>query len=111
MKIASKRDFDTSGASTGRGLGKVLGGVWSFRGPLRPFLGVVFSFLYLGWSSKGLLEASGALLEALRRACGAFLEASWSFVGDLLEASGVLQEAVGELLECLESGGLLCRMA
>ena len=37
----------------------VLGGVWSLWGSLRPLFGVIFSCLYLGWSSKELLEASG----------------------------------------------------
>ena len=40
-------------------MGRVLGGVWRLWGSLRAFLGVIFSCLYLGWSSKGLLEASG----------------------------------------------------
>ena len=52
-------DLGGSGTPFGRGLGRVLGGVWRFWGPLRTFFGVIFSCLYLGWSSKGLLEASG----------------------------------------------------
>ena len=40
-------------------MGRVLGGVWRLWEPLRPFFGVIFSCLYLGWSSIGLLEASG----------------------------------------------------
>ncbi len=43
----------------GEDLGRVLGGVWRLWEPLRPFFGVIFSCLYLGWSSIGLLEASG----------------------------------------------------
>ena len=40
-------------------MGRVLGGVWRLWEPLRAFFGVIFSCFYLGWSSKGLLEASG----------------------------------------------------
>ena len=58
-KIDYKMDLDGSGARFGRGLGRVLGGVWRLWGALRPFFGVIFSCLYLGWSSIGLLEASG----------------------------------------------------
>ena len=46
-------------AKKGRGLGRVWGGVWSLCGALRPFFGVIFSCLYMEWSSIGLLEASG----------------------------------------------------
>ena len=52
-------DLEGSRAPFGRGLERVLGGVWQHWRALRPFLGVIFSCLYLGWSSKGLLEASG----------------------------------------------------
>ena len=52
-------ELDGSGARFGRGLGRVLGGFWRLWGALRPFFGVIFSCLYLGWSSIGLLEASG----------------------------------------------------
>ena len=51
--------MEGSGAPVGRGLERVLGGVWQHWRALRPFFGVIFSCLYLGWSSKGLLEASG----------------------------------------------------
>ena len=41
------------------GLGRVWEGIWRFLGALKPIFGVVFLRLYLGWFSKGLLEASG----------------------------------------------------
>ena len=60
------------------GFGRVLGGVWRLWGPLRPFFGVIFSCLYLGWSSIGLLEASGldfgSILGGLERILGRFWE-------------------------------------
>ena len=47
-KIAYKRDLDGTGARFGRGLGRVLGGVWRLWEPFRPFFGVIFSCFYLG---------------------------------------------------------------
>ena len=41
------------------GFGEGFGRVWRLWEALRPFFGVIFSCLYLGWSSIGLLEASG----------------------------------------------------
>ena len=78
MKIASKRHLEGSGAPFGKGLGRGLGGVWSLWGPLESFSNVVFSCLYLGWSSKVVLEASGfdfvSILRGLERILGGFGE-------------------------------------
>ena len=78
MKIASKRHLERSGAPFGKGLVRELGGVWSLWGPLESFFDVVFSCLYLGWSSKVVLEASGfdlvSILTGLERILGGFGE-------------------------------------
>ena len=70
----------------GRGLGRVLGGVWRLWGPLRPFLGVIFSCLYLAWFKKGLLEASGldfgSILGGLDRIFEGFWEVFLRILGD-----------------------------
>ena len=69
-------DLDGSGARFGGDLGRVLGGVWRLWGALRQFFGVIFSCLYLGWSSIGLLEASGfdfgSILGGLEGTLGGF---------------------------------------
>ena len=41
------------------GSGQVLGGIWRLLGPLGSFLELFFACLYLEWSSKVVLEASG----------------------------------------------------
>ena len=60
------------------GLGEVLGGIWRLLGPLGSFLELFFSCLYLQWSSKVVLEASGldfgSILEGLGRILGRFGE-------------------------------------
>ena len=75
-KKAPKVDLGGSWAPFGQGLGKVLGGVWRLWGALGSFFGVVFSCLHLGWSSKGVLEASGldfrSILMGLGRILGGF---------------------------------------
>ena len=57
--IAGKNVLDSCGGPFGKGLGRVSAGVWRPVGSLKTFLGVIFSCLYWGWSSEGLLEASG----------------------------------------------------
>ena len=76
-KIAQKRDLDGSGARFGKGLGRVLGGVWKLWGPLRQFFGVIFACLYLEWSSKGLLEASGLDFGWISMGLGGILGGFW----------------------------------
>ena len=60
------------------GLGKVLGGIWRLLGPLGSSLALFFSCLYLQWSSKVVLEASGldfgSILKGLGRILGRFGE-------------------------------------
>ena len=60
------------------GLGEVLGGIWRLLGPLGSFLEFFFSCLYLQWSSKVVLEASGldfgSILKGLGRIWGRFGE-------------------------------------
>ena len=60
------------------GLGEVLGGIWRLLGPLGSFLELFFSCLYLGWSSKVVLEASGldfgSIFGCLERILGGFGE-------------------------------------
>ena len=85
-KIAQKRDLDGLGARFGRGLGRVLGRVWRLWGVLRPFLVVILSCLYLGWSSIGLLEASGldfgSILGGLERIFSGFWQRFLRILGD-----------------------------
>ena len=66
-------------------MGRVLGGVWRLWEPLRAFLGVIFSCFYLGWSSKGLLEASGLDFGSILGG----LEGFWEGLGRVLE--GILR--------------------
>ena len=73
-KLLKRLDLGGSWASFGR----VWGGIWSLLGPLGPYLGLFFSCLYLEWSSKVLLEASGFdfgwILGGLGRILGGFGE-------------------------------------
>ena len=61
---------------TWEGFGKVLGRFWSLLGPLGLFWKLFFSCLYLEWSLKVLLEASGldfrSILKDLGRILGGF---------------------------------------
>ena len=45
----------------GRGLGRVLGGVWSLSGVYWVTFGLIFGCLYFEWSPKGAWEVSGIL--------------------------------------------------
>ena len=75
-------------ASIWEGLGEVLGGIWSLLEPLGVFWGLFFSCLYLEWSSKVLLKASGldfgSILVGLGRILGGFGED----LGGICEHSG-----------------------
>ena len=70
--------MEGSRALFGRGLGRVLEGVWRLWRPRGSFFGIIFSCLYLGWSSKVVLEASGldfgSILGCLERILGGFGE-------------------------------------
>ncbi len=70
--------MEGSGALFGRGLGRVLGEVWRLWRPRGSFFGIIFSCLYLGWSSKVVLEASGldfgSILGCFGRILGGFAE-------------------------------------
>ena len=81
-------DLGGSGTPFGRGLGRVLGGVWRFWGPLRTFFGVIFSCLYLGWSSKGLLEASGLDFGSILGGLEGILGGLGRVLAGILEDSG-----------------------
>ena len=63
------------------GLGEVLGGIWRLLGPLGSSLELFFSCLYLQWSSKVVLEASGldfgSILGCFGRILGGFGECFW----------------------------------
>ena len=64
--------------SVWEGLGEVLGGICRLLGPLGSSLELFFSCLYLQWSSKVVLEASGldfgSIVEGLGRILGRFGE-------------------------------------
>ena len=70
--------MEGSGALFGRGLGRVLGEVWRLWRPRGSFFDIIFSCLYLGWSSKVVLEASGldfgSILGCFGRILGGFGE-------------------------------------
>ena len=55
------------------GLGEVLEGVWSLLGSLGLFFTLTFSCLFLEWSSKVLLEASGLHFVSILRGLGGIL--------------------------------------
>ena len=59
------------------GLGEVLRGIWSLLGPLGLFWGLFFSCLYLEWSSKALLEASGSHFDSILRGLGGVWGGFW----------------------------------
>ena len=59
------------------GLGEVLRGIWSLLGPLGLFWGLFFSCLYLEWSSKALLEASGSHFGSILRGLGGVWGGFW----------------------------------
>ena len=52
-------------------------GFWRLLGPLGLFLGIFFSWLYLEWSSKALLEASGLDFDSIFRGLGGILWGFW----------------------------------
>ena len=61
----------------GRGLGRVLGGVWSLSGVCWTTFGLIFGCLYFEWSPKGAWEASDGFslhLERFGRGPGRILE-------------------------------------
>ena len=88
MKIASKRHLEGSGAPCGKGLGRGLGVVWSLWGPFESFSNVVCSCLYLGWSSKVVLEASGFDFVSILRGLERILNGLERVLGGMFEDSG-----------------------
>ena len=92
------------------GLGEVVGGIWSLLGPLGSFWALLFSRLYLEWTSEVLLEAPGlgfgSIFEGLGRILGGFWEAfgrSWEGFSSILGDSGcfcLLLLAVGVANAC-----------
>ena len=83
-------DLEGSGAPFGRGLGRVLGGVWRLWRPRGSFFGVVFSCLYLGWSSKALLEGSGLDFASILRGLGGISGGIWAGFGSDFKGFGVI---------------------
>ena len=86
----------------GEGFGSVLGGGWTFLAPLGPLLSVIFWCLYLEWSSKVLLEASGLdigwILGGLGRILGGFGEGfgrAWEGFSSILGDSGLSWTILG----------------
>ena len=69
-------------------------GIWSLLGPLGLFRGLFFSCLYLEWSSKVLLEASGldfgSILIGFGRILGGFGEGFGKGFGKNLRAFWVI---------------------
>ena len=69
---------------TWEGLGKVLGGFWNLLGPLGLFWAPFFSCLYLEWSLKVLLEASGLDFRSILKGLGRILGGVWEVFGKVL---------------------------
>ena len=69
--------MEGSGALFGRGLGRVLGEVWRLWRPRGSIFGIVFSCLYLGWTSKALLEGSGLDFASILGGLGGILGGIW----------------------------------
>ena len=59
------------------GLGRVLRGGWRLLGDLGSFFWLIFSCLYLEWSSKALLEASGSNFSSILRGLGRVWGGFW----------------------------------
>ena len=85
------------------GLGEGLGGIWSLLGPLGSFWALLFSRLYLEWSSKVLLEAPrldfGSIFKGLGRILGGVGEGfgkAWEGFSSILNDSGLLQPILGD---------------
>ena len=83
-------------------LGGVWGGIWSLLGPLGSFWGLLFSRLYLEWSSKVLLEAPrldfGSIFKGLGRILGGFGEGfgkAWEGFSSILGDSGLFWAILG----------------
>ena len=58
-------------------LGGVLGEVWRLWRPRGSIFGIVFSCLYLGWTSKALLEGSGLDFASILGGLGGILGGIW----------------------------------
>ena len=69
---------------TWEGFGKVLGGFSSLLGPLGLFWALFFSCLYLEWSFKVLLEASGLDFRSISIGLGRILGGVWEVFGKVL---------------------------
>ena len=63
------------------GFGEVLGGIWRLLGPLGSFLELFFACLYLEWSSKVVLEASGMDFGSILEGLGGIFGRFWEGVG------------------------------
>ena len=66
-------------------LGEVWGGIWRLLGPLGSFWGLLFSRLYLEWSSKVLLEAPRLDFGSIFKGLGRILEGFWEGFGKAWE--------------------------
>ena len=69
---------------TWEGFGEVLERFWSFLGPLGLFWALFFSCLYLKWSLKVLLEASGLDFRSILKGLGRILGGVWEVFGKVL---------------------------
>ena len=94
-KKAPKVDLGGSWASFGEGLGKVLGGVRRLWSALGSFFGVVFSCLHLGWSSKGVLEASGLDFGSILGGLEGILGGLGRVLAEILKDSGWFWATLG----------------
>ena len=79
-----------------------MGGIWSLLGPLGSFLELFFSCLYLEWSSKVVLEASGLDFGSILEGLGSILGGFWEGVGSdfggfwvILACSGLFRAILG----------------